>query len=443
MSDGKTAELLSSALNSLGALIEAEESKGAGEGNVESPSSSSPSFRARVSHGYTRTTASWENRYVASETEREYRRDQSEKLQENISVAWVSPKSSPRRLQKNDLFSLENTPNGQFVPMSSRCSSIHSQNLSATMLSSPNRGSSSRPRELVASTKSVTDSWGSQWGLRGSSPAPTVNEQTVYSAMAKRSFDGVSKPNKSKLSHFSVGVNLQSKIIDHTKNWIMKRREILQQRKSAPVASEFVGEFRMKSKVKKKRLRAAKSSFQTAMETRKLHSKIEENEIALHQLVSSLPAAYRKIVERQIHSGRSEDPTDRLGSDSAQEEKNPSAFCKDDSIEVKTKTGSRHIFNDNAHRAHLHRQKAAREITSGVRVMGDNWTNSPTKFAPFKLSVSKKKKRISGKKNTSRSASEKPRRKKKKVKGAKKKANGKVKTKKKKVNSSKADLTTS
>lgn len=438
MSDGKTVELLSSALNSLGALIDAEESKEAPR-KVDTPRQSSPTNKSSIRCGYTRTTASWKNRFVASETEREYRRKQKGKLEESIPVAWASPKSG--RNAGSRLFSQNELGNSQYAPNESRCSSIHSQTLSATMLSSPVRGK----RELVASTKSVTDSWGSQWGLRGSSPVPKVNEQTVFSAVDGVSFGSYFDHTTSKKTNASTGTNFQPRITDHTRNWIIKRREMLLQRNRTPdvdtvAANENRIQSKINSKIRKKRLKAAKSSFVTAMETKMMHDKLEENEVALHQLVSSLPRAYRHIVERQILSNRSQEPFDRPETEG---DDVSSIASTDGSIEstATTQNKGKHVFNDRAFRAHLERQKAARDRAAGVPVLGANWSKSPTKFAPFKLSVGNKTRPVASK--SSIPAKKAGRKKKKKRRVSKKKGSGKGKAKKKKTSTMMSSKTSS
>ena len=326
--------------------------------------------------GYTRTTASWESRYIASHTEREYRRVQDEELKSSIKVAWVSPKSKKKinnrnRNNNNNNNSNNNTPNSSMILNNSfqsnassynstnnnninspSRSSTHEHNVSATTLKSPR--SSSSNHDIVTSTKSVNQSWGHKWGLRGASPTPRLDSNTVHTThSAPKSSPTYSYKNHNQSSIFSPAFSNRidgektsadifvkdSKVNDHTKTWIEKRREMVKKEIEAkeeqkkldaafgfrslannttgmstyipqvPARLDYNADFdieriRKRTKELKNRQKAAIAAWQVAKETKEYEEKFAENEIELETLVHSLPKAYRKAVTKRILSRR-------------------------------------------------------------------------------------------------------------------------------------------
>ena len=361
--------LLKDALGSLDALIEnsnipkdrsnkiksdvRKERRPANRQSRPSPNLAVSSQASDIRDGYTRTTACWESRFVASHTEREYRRAQDEELKSSIKVAWVSPKSKKREARSsyggnNSRFNHgpSSTPNKDFgnnsIDTPSRITSTHDRHLSATTIKSPR--SSVSNQDIVTSTKSVNQSWGHRWGLRGASPTPRLDGNTVHTTTGDiESSPSNSYANRSKVfsnrkkgekSSADIYVN-SSKVTDHTQAWIEKRREMVQQetlakaeQKKLDAAFGFrnmannntnmaayvpqlpsrlnynedfdISRISLGDDEFKSRQKAAIAAAKVAKEAKQYEEDFAKTEIELEILVHSLPKDFRKAVTKRI-----------------------------------------------------------------------------------------------------------------------------------------------
>ena len=438
----KANELLKEALSSLDAIINAGKPvSGLSAENdriVASPSSRQDHAKPMVntdrrttergsegqssSERHSQPTKSWASRHQTASAERQYRRDQTKHMNEKIQVAWSSPteKTSPKLLRVSSP-NLLDTSSLSSINTSGRMNSVHEQNTSATMVQDPRRSGS----PVVVSTKYVTESWGSKWGLRGSSPTPIVNEHAVFTTV-KNDSDGFRDSTSYMNVEMSSGNDIASaKVVKHTEKWVRQRREMTKaelllsgrnkihadkfavpgspHRRVYNHTDDYVEYDEEKDAnrllVLKDRCAAAKLAVHTAHQTKLLNEMLEENECALQGLVGSLPSKYQTVVKQEIERSRNNIAQKWKNNSQSLSKENvcfgapnnglPTSHAEHARISKKLMCFHEESFQAHLKRIHLARDRA--EKASNVFLDGSKWTKSPTKCMPFRLSMPKPK----------------------------------------------------